>query len=382
MKILLINWRCPKNPLAGGAEIYAYEIFRRLAAKGYKITFLAERSNLPPEEEISGINFLRIGGKNTFNLSVYRHLKGIVAQNNFDLIIDDLNKIPFYSPYFIKDRPVLAILMHLFRETLYKETSLLPATYVYLTESLIPKVYKNNYFACLSESTKLDLIHLFNQDISERIKVIPPGVDINFFKPNWTKKGEKIVLHCGRLKRYKSTDHLLIATRFLSFKRKDFRVVIVGDGDDRPRLKKLAKELEITDLVEFTGYIREEEKLDFYQRARFLVENSIKEGWGLIVIEANACGTPVISARSPGLIDAVLEGKTGLFYEYGDITQLAEKMQELLDNDEEVFKMGKEARVWAERFSWDESARKMEDLINKVLSVNRRAQSGYGCLRD
>ncbi|MEO0099412.1 MAG: glycosyltransferase family 4 protein [candidate division WOR-3 bacterium] len=368
MNVLLINWRCPKNPLAGGAEVYAYEIFRRLAKKGFKITYLSERANLPDEEEIGGIRFLRRGGKNTFNFTVYRFLPRIVKENNFDLIIDDLNKIPFYSPYFIKEIPVLAILMHLFRKAVYKETSFLFATYVYLAENLIPWVYKDNYFAVLSESTKRDLLNLFKKDISERIRVIPPGIDTQFYQPDFNKKKEKIILHCGRLKRYKSTDHLLLATHLLFQKRRDFRVVIVGDGDDLMRLKKMTKELGMEAVVEFTGYIKEEEKLNLYQSAYFLVENSIKEGWGLIIVEANACGTPVIAARSPGLVDAVREGKTGLFYQYGDIKELSEKMAFLLDNEEMVDRMGKEGRMWAEKFSWEESAQKMEDLIRLVLA--------------
>ncbi len=367
MNLLLINWRCPRNPLAGGAEVYAYEIFRRLVKMGYKVTYLAERSNLPPEEEVEGIKFIRIGGKNTFNFSVYRSIQEIVARNNFDLIIDDLNKIPFYSPYFIRDIPVLAVLMHLFRRAIYKETSFFLASYVYFAENLIPKVYENNYFAVLSESTKRDLISLFKRDISGRIKVIPPGVDTHFFRPDFSKKGERIILHCGRLKRYKSTDHLLLATRLLSFQRRDFKVVIVGEGDDLPRLKKMTKDLEITDIVEFTGYITEEEKLDLYQRARFLVENSVKEGWGLIAIEANACGTPVLAARSPGLIDAVAEGKSGIFYQHGNIEDLTRKMEELLEDDLTIERMGKEGRAWAEKFSWEDSAGKMASLIETVV---------------
>jgi glycosyltransferase involved in cell wall biosynthesis len=373
LRLLLINWRCPKNPLAGGAEVYAYEIFSRLAKKGYKITYLAERSHLPEEEVIGGIRFLRIGGKNTFNFSVYRTLPGIVAENHFDLIIDDLNKIPFYSPYFVKDIPVLVVLMHLFRKAIFKETSLLAGLYVYLTENLIPYIYKNNFFAVLSESTKRDLVNLFNRDIQTRIRVIPPGIDAQFYKPDPNQKRERIILHCGRLKRYKSTDHLLLATKVLIKRRRDFRVVIVGDGDDLPRLKSLARDLGVADIVDFTGFISEAEKLTLYQKALFLVENSIKEGWGLIVIEANACGTPVISARSPGLIDAVREGKTGLFYDYGNIEELAEKMNFLLDNDKVRDRMGKEGRLWAEGFSWEKASQEMEDLIQEVLR--------HGCLR-
>ncbi|MEO0135526.1 MAG: glycosyltransferase family 4 protein, partial [candidate division WOR-3 bacterium] len=308
-KILLINWRCPKNPLAGGAEIYAYEIFRRI--KEHEITYLAERfPESKEEEEIEGIRIIRMGNKWTFNFSVYRNINEIVDKYNFDLVIDDLNKIPFYSPYFLKKKiPVLALVMHLFRKAIFSETNIFFGSYVYLTESLIPLVYKNNYFACLSQSTKEDLLRLFknNKEIEEKIYVIPPGIDLDRYKPDFSKKRERIICHVGRLKKYKSIHHLIYAVKILKERNiNNFKVLIVGEGDDKERLMKLVKKLNLTDIIEFTGYVSEEEKIDIYQRSLFLVENSIKEGWGLIVMEANACGTPVISAMAPGLKETVI----------------------------------------------------------------------------
>ncbi|MEO0112908.1 MAG: glycosyltransferase family 4 protein [candidate division WOR-3 bacterium] len=369
-KILLINWRCPKNPLAGGAEIYAYEIFRRI--KEHEITYLAERfPESKEEEEIEGIRIIRMGNKWTFNFSVYRNINEIVDKYNFDLVIDDLNKIPFYSPYFLKKKiPVLALVMHLFRKAIFSETNIFFGSYVYLTESLIPLVYKNNYFACLSQSTKEDLLRLFknNKEIEEKIYVIPPGIDLDRYKPDFSKKRERIICHVGRLKKYKSIHHLIYAVKILKERNiNNFKVLIVGEGDDKERLMKLVKKLNLTDIIEFTGYVSEEEKIDIYQRSLFLVENSIKEGWGLIVMEANACGTPVISAMAPGLKETVIDGETGFFYPYGDVDTLAEKMKILLINDNLREEMGKKAIDWAKNFTWEKSANLMKELIEKVL---------------
>lgn len=368
-KILLINWRCPKNPLAGGAEIYAYEIFRRI--KNYEITYLAERfPESKEEEEIDGIRILRIGNKWTFNFSVYKNINEIVEKNNFDLVIDDLNKIPFYSPYFLKKKvPVLVLVMHLFRNAIFSETNIFFGSYVYLTESLIPLIYKNNYFACLSQSTKEDLLKLFkNKEIEERICVVPPGIDLNKYKPDFSKKKERIICHVGRLKKYKSIHHLILAVKILKEKNIDnFKVLIVGEGDDKKRLIKLVKKLNLTKIIEFTGYVSEEEKIDIYQRSLFLVENSIKEGWGLIVMEANACGTPVISAKTPGLKETVIENETGFFYSYGDVNTLAEKMRILLEKDNLREEMSKKAINWARNFTWEKSANLMRDWIERAL---------------
>lgn len=366
MKIFANNWRCIKNPLAGGAEIYFQEIFKRIVKQGHSVTQLAVRfDNTPEQEIIDGVKIIRIGTKNTFNFAVYRELPHLLEQDNYDIVIDDLNKIPFYGPWLTK-KPVLALLMHLFRKSIFSEVSIPFASYVYLMESLIPWCYKSNNFAVLSPSTKQDVVKMGIKP--EKIIVIPPGVDLQFFKPNYAIKEPGLIIHTGRLKRYKSVDHLLLATQQLSLRRKDFRVVIIGDGDDLPRLKGLAKKLAIENCVTFTGYITEKEKLSYYQRATVLVENSIKEGWGMIVIEANACGTPVVSANSPGLRDAVLDGKTGFLYDYGNIEQLTHKIETLLDN-KNLNKQISEAGVeWSKNFSWDNAANEMLKIIERTIN--------------
>jgi glycosyltransferase involved in cell wall biosynthesis len=364
MKILVINWRCIKNPLAGGAEIYFQEIFKRIVKMGHSVTQLVVQfDNAPESEMIDGISIIRIGTKNTFNFAVYRELPHLLEQDNYDIIIDDLNKIPFYSPWLTK-KPVLALMMHLFRKSIFSEVSIPFASYVYLTESLIPWCYKKNNFAALSESSKQDLIKMgINPN---RIVTIPPGIDLNIYQPNHAIKENNLIVHTGRLKRYKSVDHLLQVTKLLSEKRKDFKVVIIGDGDDLPRLKDLTKKLAIENYVTFTGFIPEQEKLTYYQKATVLVENSIKEGWGMIVIEANACGTPVVAARSPGLKDAVLDEQTGFLYDYGNIEQLAQKIELLLDNISLNRHMAEAGIDWAKKFSWDNCTRDMMKIIEKT----------------
>jgi glycosyltransferase involved in cell wall biosynthesis len=137
-----------------------------------------------------------------------------------DIVIDDLNKIPFYSPWYTK-RPVLAILMHLFRGSIFKETLPPFAAYVWLTETMIPWAYKHCRFAVLSESSKKDTVRVGIP--GEQVTVIPPGTDVDYFKPGPTGLSPlasrlsplPVVLHVGRLKKYKFTDHLLEAARLL-----------------------------------------------------------------------------------------------------------------------------------------------------------------------
>ncbi len=372
MKILVINWRCIHNPLAGGAEIYFQEIFQRLVERGHEVTQLAERfEGSEPEEVIDGIRVLRMGGAQTFNFAVYRNIGRVVGNGGYEIVVDDLNKIPFYSPWKVKV-PVLAILMHLFRGSIFRETVFPLASYVWLTESMIPWAYKRCLFAVLSNSSKKDVVRLGIRP--ERITVIPPGTDFTRFIPDETVARETILLHVGRIKRYKSIDHLLQAARLLRERGRACRVVVVGTGDDRPRLEQLVAKLGLGDMVEFTGFISEEEKVNWYRRSAVLVENSVKEGWGLIVMEANGCGTPVVVARSPGLVDSSRDGVNGLFYEYGNVGDLTEKLERLLADEELRRELGRQAIDWAHQWTWDGAADATEEIIRQAIAEHGTAQ--------
>jgi glycosyltransferase involved in cell wall biosynthesis len=364
--MLIINWRDIKNPLAGGAEVYLQEIFRRIVARGHGVTQLAVRFPGASEtESIDGIRVIRFGGAQTFNFAVWRRLNRTLKSEHYDIVIDDQNKIPFYSPWFC-DKPVLILMMHMFRKSIFTEVSFPFAAYVYLAESLIPHCYKNNQFAVLSPSSSRDLLAFGIP--AERQTIIPPGTDTARFRPDPSLKRENLILHVGRLKRYKSTDQLLQAAKLLSAKRQDFRVKIVGDGDDLPRLRALSAELALDRFVEFTGFVPEEDKIKLYRQSALLVENSIKEGWGLIVMEANACGTPVVSSRSPGLVDAVDEGRTGFLYQYGNVPELAQRIEQLLDNPALRAEMGRNAIAWAAKYTWDHAADAMLKVIERVVA--------------
>lgn len=370
MKILAINWRCTGNPLAGGAEIYFQEIFRRLVARGHAVTQLAARfPGAAPAETLDGIRVRRLGGGQTFNFAVWRALPAIAGEGGYDIVIDDLNKIPFYSPLRVK-QPVLAILMHLFRGSIFRETLPPLAAYVWLAETAIPLGYRGCPFAVLSESSRRDTVRVGIP--ADRITVIPPGTDFERFRPDATVGREPVLLHVGRLKRYKSTSHLLEAAAVLRAKGLGFRVVVVGTGDDLPRLRALAGRLGLTDRVEFTGFATEEAKVGWYRRAAVLVENSVKEGWGLIVMEANGCGTPVVVADSPGLVDSSREGVNGLFYRYGDIGQLAERLERLLTDEPLRAQLGRQAVAWARQWTWDKAADEMEAVIVRTVEDSRR----------
>ena len=374
--MLVVNWRCPRNPLAGGAEVYFQEIFSRLVSRGHHVTLLSERfAGSEPEDMIEGIRVIRAGGRFTFNFAAGRQVGRLAESLNADVVIDDLNKIPFYSPWHTK-RPVLAILMHLFRGSIFRETLPPMAAYVWMAETIIPLAYRQCRFAVLSESSKKDTVTVGIDPA--RIAVIPPGTDFGRFRPDAAVAREPVVLHVGRLKRYKATDHLLLAAGKLKERGLKFTTVIVGDGDDKPRLEALAAKLGLGEAVRFTGFVPEVEKVNWYRRAAVLVENSVKEGWGLIVVEANACGTPTVVARSPGLVDSSRDGVNGLMYNYGDVPALAEKLGRLLGDEALRTRLGQQAIEWAKQWTWDGAADAMERAIEQTIAEAANRQQGQG----
>ncbi len=363
MKLLVINWQDWKNSLGGGAEVYLYEIFSRILKKGHEITLLVSRPEGSPRyENLEGFEVYRIGRRNNFNFVVPAAVRSLLRHHQYDLIVDDLNKIPFYTPAFIKKRH-FGLMMHLFRKDIYKEVGFIRATYVLLTETLISLFYRNTPFAVLSESSKQDLIKLGLKD--KNISIVYCGIDRNKFKLAEGRKKFGTILYMGRLKRYKSVHHLIKGIPILLKRRKDFKVIIAGDGDARAELVSLVKSENIQPWVEFKYDVSEEEKVALYQQAWLLVQPSVKEGWGLTVIEAGACGTPSIAARSPGLIESVKDGETGILYPYGDIRRMVDGIDRLLTDQKKWREFSRAAIKWADQFSWEKSAAILESILKE-----------------
>lgn len=356
MNILVVNWQDWLNPYAGGAEVYLYEIFARLIKKGHGVVLLCSRApGQERREVIDGFQIYRIGRRANFNFLVPAALRAILRHQNIDIVVDDLNKIPFYSTAFTRKR-VLPTLMHLFRGTIYRETNPIFASYVYATERLVSVLYRRTNFVAISNSTAQDLREI---GVKRKIYVVNSGIPER--KQSKSEKRTKdLVAYVGRVKAYKSIDHFVQAVALIS-KRRKIRATIVGDGDALDDLKSLAQKLAVD--IDFPGFVSEKEKFHIYHSAQVVVQPSIKEGWGLTAIEAQSCNTPVVCADSPGLREVVVHGKTGFLYRYGDINEMAARITELLDEKKKWRNYSRAARKWSEKFSWCASAREFEKVL-------------------
>lgn len=197
------------------------------------------------------------------------------------------------------------------------------------------------------------------------ISIVHPGVHLEDFVPADQKADRPTILYLGRLKAYKSVNVLLQAFRSVIAERLEAKLLIAGDGDDETNLKRLAFEtLRLgTDRVEFLGRVSEEEKKKLLQNSWMLVNPSMMEGWGIVAIEANACGTPVIASDVPGLRDSVKNPHSGFLVPYGDTNAFAEKMLLLIRDRELRSSMNIGARKWAEGFDWNLSSARMFDVV-------------------
>jgi glycosyltransferase involved in cell wall biosynthesis len=175
------------------------------------------------------------------------------------------------------------------------------------------------------------------------------------------------ILYLGRLKKYKSVDLLIKALPLVINEVPEARLVIVGEGDYKPELQNLTRNLELEDKVIFTGFVDGKTKVEWLHRAWVTVYPSIKEGWGLTNIEANACGTPAIASDVPGLRESVLPGKTGFLFRYGDEQDLADKIIRIITDNELRERFSREGILWASNFSWDKVVSEVEELLQDVV---------------
>jgi hypothetical protein len=154
------------------------------------------------------------------------------------------------------------------------------------------------------------------------------------------------------------------------------QLVIAGDGREMSALRRLVRQLGLAHRVQFAGRVTEAAKRTLMERAWIHAITSMKEGWGITVMEAAACGTPTIASDSPGLRDAVVHGETGTLVRHRDVTALADAMRALFSNRAELERLATAARARAEGFTWDASAQAVEQHLQSMAASERPALAG------
>jgi glycosyltransferase involved in cell wall biosynthesis len=362
--LLAVNFRDPHHPDAGGAELHLEEILLEAVRRGWRVTWLA--AAFPgggAEMDHRGIRVVRRGSWWNFNWVVPGVLKREFSNPAPDWVVEDVNKVPCFTPLYTRS-PVSTIVPHLFGSTAIRETSPPVALYVIALEALIPLVYRRSRFLAISESTRDDLV---KRGISkDRIAVVHCGIDHDTYRvdPHTGKSAAPTIVFVGRLRRYKGVDWVIRTLPKLLARVPSAKLLVIGDGPHAGELKLTAARLGVAHAVAFLGFLPRAEKARRLREAWVLVQPSPKEGWGLTVIEASACGTAVVAANSPGLRDSVRDGETGLLVRFDDADALAAALARVLTDPARRDELAAAGVRWAARFTWpDCAARSLDALV-------------------
>ena len=346
MRILWFNWRDIKHPEAGGAEVLTHEVMRRMVQRGHSVTlFCPQVKGHPSEEQIDGIKIVRNGGKYT----VYNRGRSYFKKNRdkYDLIVDEVNPRPFLNPKVLDRKPAILLFHQMIREEWFYELRF-PLNYlcnIYENRWLIP--YKETLTLTVSQSSKRDL-----EEIGfKNVKVIPMGISIEPLKKVGPKEQIPTVVFIGRLKKHKLPDHAIKAFHILKKEIPTAKMWVIGDG-------YMLNELEKSNYsdIKFFGHVRNDVKYDLLSKAHVVLIPSVREGWGLIVTESNAMGTPVIAYDVNGLRDSVQDGRNGILVKDKNPESLARSALKLFSDKEQLRLLSENALEYSRQFNWDNTA--------------------------
>lgn len=368
-RILVLNERDLRHPQAGGAEVHCFEIFGRLAAAGDGVTLVA--SGFPggaPEEMIDGIRVIRLGNRVSYYTHAPRAYLRLRREATIDLVVEDLNKFPFFARLWVRE-PLVVLAHHLFGRTAFRQVPLPIAIATYVAERLVPRLYRGVPVVLYSPSTRDELVRggLRPRDLH----LVPIGLDHGRYHPGAQSLASvPTVLALGRMEPYKRIELLVDAIAELH----GVRLVVAGTGTGTEAVRARVIARGIGDRVELRGFVNEDEKVRLLQTSHVIASASEKEGWGLTVLEAAACGTPAVTTDAPGLRDAVRDGETGLLVPPGDVAALAHALARVLGDPALRARLGAAALRMASEFDWDSAAARVSAILDETRgSRDRRA---------
>ncbi len=338
--ILILNRRCIKHPEKGGAEVYTFEIAKGFRDSGFNVEWFSSKPKiLSSEEIIDGIKFIRKG--NEFTTHFYGFLYALNKKEDY-LIIDEFNGVGFFT--FLKKNSI--ILIHqLYEEFWNVELGKVGYIFRYL-EKMLLKFYRNKKTVTVSQSTKEDLEKLGFKDI----KIIPNGLE-NYVLDEIPEKNENLTLiYVGRMKKTKNPESAIKIYIEILKQIENSKLIMVGTG---PLLEYLKEKYKNIEGIEFLGYVDENEKIKYLKKSHFILVPSIREGWGQVVIQANAFGIPAVGFKVKGLTDSIKDKETGF---------LVNNEEEACDiivksfKDRDFYKkLSQNCINWAKNFSWEKT---------------------------
>jgi glycosyltransferase involved in cell wall biosynthesis len=360
--VVFCNWRDTSNPEGGGSERYVEHMARGLAARGCRVTICCARHDHAPDDEIrDGVRFVRRGGK----LGVYpRALAGLASRRlgPVDLVVDVQNGVPFLTRLATR-HPVVVLVHHVHREQWPVVYPGVPGRLGWWVESrLSPRIYARSQYVTVSAATRDELVELgIDRD---RIAVVHNGTDP---APDLvaTRAATPTICVVGRLVPHKRIEHAIDAVAALRSRHPGLRCQVAGAGWWEPSLRAYAVERGVADAVEFLGHVEDAAKHHVYAGAWVQALPSLKEGWGLVVGEAGAHGTPTVAYRSArGTLESIEPDVSGLLVDTKD--ELIAALDRVLGDVELRERLGKGAYEKSLRYGWERAEASFVTVLERA----------------
>ncbi|MGY1753613.1 glycosyltransferase family 4 protein [Blastococcus sp. SYSU D01042] len=363
--VLFVNWRDVSHPEGGGSERYVQRIAEGLAAAGLRVTLLcAEHGRAPREETVNGVRIVRRGHR----LSVYPRALAYVRRHQPRLVVDVQNGIPFCSTLATRN-PVTTVVHHVHKEQWPMVFGRVGGRIGWWLESVVaPRVYRRVPYVTISEATGREMSGL--GIAPERITLVPVGTEPIVPVPTPRSTTPRLIT-LGRLVPHKQVEHSLEILARLSDRWPDLQLAVVGEGWWEDSLRAEAERLGVADRVEFTGFLDETGKHEQLAAAWVFVCPSVKEGWGMVVVEAGGHGVPTVGYHSSGgLQESVVDGVSGVLVD--DLDQMTEAVAHLLEDADARRAMGEAAIRHAATFEWSASVRTFAGVLARSVRESSR----------
>jgi glycosyltransferase involved in cell wall biosynthesis len=363
-KILWFTWKDKKNPLAGGAEIVNEELAKRLVQNGYEVKLIVGGyKDSTPKEIIDGYEVIRVGGRWTVYWQAYKYYKKNL-QGWADSVIDEINTIPFFSKFYVKEKNILFI--HQLCREIWFYQMFFPLNWIgYIIEPLYLRLLNDRKVITISNSTKTDLLKYGFK--AANIQIISEGIEIEPVEnlDTITKFDNPTILSLGSIRAMKRTKDILQAYNLAKQSIPNLELVIAGDSND-PYGQEFLQELEKSDYkqdIQYLGKVSIDKKIELMQKSHIILVTSVKEGWGLIVTEANSQGTPAIVYNVDGLRDSVIDNKTGLICSTNTSQTLADNIGKLFSDQTLYDKLRQESYKFSQSINFEQS---YTDFVNII----------------
>ena len=378
MRILWLNWKDRRHPLAGGAEVVNEELAKRLAHDGHEVVFLvAAFRGVGVQEKHDGFSIIRVGRRMSVYWQAYKYYKKNL-QDSPDIVIDEMNTMPFFAKFYVKQRNILFV-HQLCREIWFYEAPFPLSLIGYLLETFYLRLLSTFNFplatrvVTVSQSTKTDLQrHGFKAEnidiISEGLEMEPLSEEEFAAQPKQDSLDTPMILSVGRVEPMKRTLHIIRAFGLLKKDIPGARLVIVGHirGSYGKRVREACRKSAFAKDITITGVVTPEKKVELMREATVLAMASVKEGWGLVVTEANSQGTPAVVYDADGLRDSVRHGETGVICAKNTPNHLALSIEGLLKDPANYERIRENAWKWSKEITFDNSYRQFVEILNHV----------------